>query len=185
MIVSIEGTPSCCRGLTKHVRWAAVLPQSTVSMSTSVSSLVDGVRHALDSLKLAKQRADHETQRPVLVTNLMHTPSPVGEEDRAFCHDFVLRHLGVMLSAMNTTMTDVVFVHVAFDVAGAYERQIADHDAITSSAIVTYDEFVRDACEVSIPALAADVDIAVEAAKISSKIKAAWISERSTRPASA
>lgn len=181
MIVSIEGTPSCCRGLTKHVRWAAVLPQSTVSMSTSVSSLVDGVRHALDSLKLAKQRADHETQRPVLVTNLMHTPSPVGEEDRAFCHDFVLRHLGVMLSAMNTP---TAFVHVAFDVAGAYERQIADHDAITSSAIVTYDEFVRDACEVSIPALAADVDIAVEAAKISSKTKS-WISERSTRPASA
>lgn len=181
MIVSIEGTPSCCRGLTKHVRWAAVLPQSTVTMSTSVSSLVDGIRHALDSLKLTNQRADHETQRPVLVTNLMHTPSPVGEEDRAFCHDFVLRHLGVMLSAMNTT---TAFVHVAFDVAGAYERQIADHDAITSSAIVTYDEFVRDACEVSIPALAADVDIAVEAGKISSKIKS-WISDRSTRPASA
>ena len=150
-------------------------------MSTSVSSLVDGVRHALDSLKLAKQRADHETQRPVLVTNLMHTPSPVGEEDRAFCHEFVRRHLGVML---NTTMTDIIFVHIAFDVAGAYEQQIADHDAITSSAIVTYDEFVRDACEVSIPALAADVEIAVEAAKISSNIKK-WISDRSIQPASA
>ena len=183
MIISVEGTPGCCRGLAKHIRWAAVLPQSTVSMSTTVSSLVDCIRHALDSLKLAKQRADHETQRPVLITNLMHTPTPVGEEDRAFCNEFVRRHLAVMTTTC-TQSTDIAFAHVSFDVAGAYERQIADHDAITSSAIVTYNEFVRDACEVSVPALAVDVDIAVEAAKVSSELKK-WILERSTRHASA